>query len=72
MVPDTSALTICCGESACAPLRSLKAFGALHLVSLGTKLLRDKSDSCKNAEESEDAISLRSKTIKTDVLTLNI
>lgn len=60
MVPDTSALTICCGESACAPLRSLKAFHALHLISLGTKLPRDKSDSRKNARESE-GVSLRVK-----------
>lgn len=57
MVPDTSALTICCSESACGPVRFLKAFLAFHHVSLETMFCYEQVEIVSSKlKESEDEI----------------
>lgn len=57
MVPDTSALTICCSESACGPVRFLKAFLAFHHVSHETMVCYEQMEIVNSKlKESEDEI----------------
>lgn len=57
MVPDTSALTICCSESAYGPVRFLKAFLAFHHVAHETMLCYEQVEIVNSKlKESEDEI----------------